>query len=113
VLVELNGPARILRNEQSSANHWIALALDSGLASFGSEIEVTAVINGASVTQRRVLSPTRSYLTQCEPWARFGLGDALQVDRVVVRLPDGRVMESGPMAVNQQKEIRTVQNGAE
>jgi len=37
----------------------------------------------------------------------------LQVDRVVVRLPDGRVMESGPMAVNQQKEIRTVQNGAE
>ena len=113
VLVELNGPARILLNEQSSANHWIALALDSGLARFGSEIEVTAVINGASVTQRRVLSPTRSYLTQCEPWARFGLGDASQVDRVVVRLPDGRVMESGPMAVNQQKEIRTVQNGAE
>jgi hypothetical protein len=40
-----------------------------------------------------VVSPTRSYLSQCEPVARFGIGDATRIDRVVVRWSDGLTAE--------------------
>jgi len=92
VLVELGGRARVLRNDQATGHHWIAVAVDAGALAgrvFGSEIEVDAVIGGKPVTQRRVLSPTRSYLSQCEPVARFGLGDAATVTEIRVRAADG------------------------
>ena len=47
------------------------------------------MIRGRSIVQRRVLSPTRSYLSQCEPVARFGLGDARGKVLVKVHFPNG------------------------
>jgi len=91
VLVDLGGRARVLVNEQKTGHHWLAVECDSARG-FGAEIEVTATIGGREVVQRRVLSPTRSYLSQCEPVARFGLGDAAVATRVQVRLTDGRVL---------------------
>ena len=91
VLVDLGGRARVLVNEQKTGHHWLAVECDSALG-FGAEVEVTAAIGGREVVQRRVLSPTRSYLSQCEPVARFGLGDAAVAARVQVRLTDGRVL---------------------
>ena len=88
VLVDLGGRARVLLNEQRTANNWIAIALDDA-AAFGAEIEVEAMIGGRMVTQRRTLSPTRSYLSQCEPVARFGLGDARGKVLVKVHFPNG------------------------
>ena len=92
VLVDLAGHARVLLNEQRTANHWIAIAPDAPCA-IGAEVEITATIRGTPVTQRRVVSPTRSYLSQCEPVARFGIGDATRIDRVVVRWSDGLTAE--------------------
>jgi hypothetical protein len=92
VLVDLGGRARVLVNEQKTGHHWLAVECDSARG-FGAEIEVTATIGGREVVQRRVLSPTRSYLSQCEPVARFGLGDAAVAARVHVRLTDGRVLQ--------------------
>jgi len=92
VLVDLGGKARILRNDQRTGHNWIAIGL-ADPAAFGAEIEVEATIRGKLVVQRRVLSPTRSYLAQNEPVASFGLGDATEAARVAVRLPNGAVRE--------------------
>ncbi|MFM7260340.1 MAG: CRTAC1 family protein [bacterium] len=79
VLVDLNGPARVLRNDQRTHHGWIAI-VPEGPGAIGAEVEIDVVIDAASpeqtITQRRVVSPTRSYQSQCEPVARFGLGDA-------------------------------------
>jgi hypothetical protein len=78
----------VLVNEQRTGNNWIAIGLLDP-ASFGAEITVAATIAGKQVVQRRVLSPTRSYLSQNEPVARFGLGDAKGTVRVDINFPSG------------------------
>jgi len=98
VEVHLGGRARILRNDQRTGNHWIALALDGGShpgRALGAEIEVdvdaTKERDDSVHTQRRALTPTRSYLSQNEPIARFGLGAATEIREVRVRTTDGDV----------------------
>ena len=105
VLVDLGGRARVLLNEQRTGNSWIAITLEDS-AAFGAEIEVEATIRGRSVVQRRVLSPTRSYLSQCEPVARFGLGDASEAVRVTARLPDGSTREWRGLAAGKSHMLR-------
>ncbi len=101
VLVELGGRARVLRNEQRTGHHWLAVECDPALG-YGAEVEVTATIGGREVVQRRVLSPTRSYLAQCEPVARFGLGDATSATRVTVRLADRTVRRFDNVAADRR-----------
>jgi hypothetical protein len=108
VLVDLAGRARVLVNEQRTGNSWIAIGLLDP-ASFGTEVTVTAEINGKPVVQRRVLSPTRSYLSQNEPVARFGLGDAIEAARVAVRLPNGAVREWKGLAAGQRHALRVTE----
>jgi hypothetical protein len=43
-----------------------------------------------NLVQRRIISPTRSYLSQCELPATFGLGGSTTVKRLVVRWPSGK-----------------------
>ena len=105
VLVDLGGSARVLLNEQRTGSSWIAITLEDA-AAFGAEIEVEAMIRGRSVVQRRVLSPTRSYLSQCEPVARFGLGDASEAVRVTARLPDGSTREWRGLAAGKSHMLR-------
>ena len=88
VLVELGGPARVLVNAQSTGNRWLAVR-----APIGSEVEVTLEVGGAQRVLRREVRPTRSYLSQCEPVARFGLGTAASAQFVRVKSSDGRVRE--------------------
>ena len=65
-----------------------------GLLSVGAEL--VAIIDGRTVIRR--IMPTRSYLSQVEPVAVFGLGDADAIDRLEIRWPDGVVTEvDGPI----------------
>ena len=98
VLTDLGSAPRVLVNQQTRGNHWIAIALNSGNKpgrALSAEVEIDAVIGGVfgerKVTQRRTISPTRSYLSQCEAVAHFGLGQATRVDEVRVRSSDGVV----------------------
>lgn len=88
VLVELGGPARVLVNTQSTGNAWIAVR-----APIGSVVEVTVETGGVARILHREVRPTRSYLSQCEPVARFGLGRAAAAQLVRVKFPDGRTRE--------------------
>lgn len=75
VVTDLGGAARVLLNERHGGGNWIVLA-STHPAHWSAEFEITATIAGATVVQRRSLSPTRSYLSQCESAAHIGLGDA-------------------------------------
>ena len=83
VIVNLGGAARVLRNEQRSGNAWIKVSPSAADApaqpSAGAEVEVMWLIDdGAGApTQRlvrRIMSPTRSYLSQCADEVIVGLG---------------------------------------
>ena len=97
VLVDLSGKARILRNEQSTEHRWIAID-----GPFGTEVEIVATAASGPLVQRRVITPTRSYLAQCEPVARFGLGPAAAVDAIRARFPDGSTREWTQVAANRR-----------
>ena len=100
VVTDLGGAARILLNEQRGGGNWLVLA-STDPAHWSAEFEITATIAGATVVQRPSLSPTRSYLSQCEPAAHVGLGDAASA---VVRMrgPDGTWRDLGGFAANQR-----------
>ena len=88
LVLQVGGPPRLLRNEQSTGHHWlrIALAADgSNRHGIGAWIELQA----GGVTQRRQVMPTSSYLSQVELPVTFGLGDTDRVEHLVIRWPDG------------------------
>jgi len=95
VLVELGGPARILLNWQATGNRWIAVR-----APIGSEVELMLDTGGSQRIVRREVRPTRSYLAQCEPVARFGLGATGNALLLRVKFPDGRTREWKNVAAN-------------
>lgn len=88
VLTANRGKPRVLRNDQARANHWLRLKLVDTWGSreaIGAIVEVTA----GGVTQRRLVMPTRGYLSQSELPVTFGLGSHATAERVRIVWPDG------------------------
>ncbi|AHE98113.1 CRTAC1 family protein [Thioalkalivibrio paradoxus] len=102
LIVTQNGrPAVLLRNDQDQGHHWLRVRLvgtQSNRDAIGAEVRLTA----GGETQRRLVSPTRSYLAQVELPVTFGLGDHDTVDRLEIRWPSGVVQEVEVSAVNRQ-----------
>ncbi len=94
----------LLRNDQDRGHHWLRVAL-TGKAlnreAIGARLELTA----AGVTQRREVMPSRSYQSQSERPATFGLGDATAIDALRVIWPDGSVQEVAVEGVDRLLEI--------
>ncbi len=87
VMAQAGGPVALLRND-AAKGHWLQIELvgsPGNPSAIGAQIELTA----AGKTQRRLISPTRSYLSQCDGAAHFGLGSATNVERLSIRWPDG------------------------
>ncbi|MEZ6068201.1 MAG: CRTAC1 family protein [Planctomycetaceae bacterium] len=85
VLMNCGGRPRLLRNEQQLGHHWLRVRLQ-GANTIGAMVEVD--VDGR--TLRRSIMPTRSYLSQSEAVATFGLGDSTTIPSVRVIWPDGR-----------------------
>ena len=88
VLTQVNGPPLLLRNAAPENQHWLRCQLNAGPGNphaIGAVVEVSA----GGMTQRRTIMPTRSYLSQCEPVATFGLGVHDSIDEVKIIWPDG------------------------
>jgi hypothetical protein len=101
VLVSLDRAPRILRNDQETGHRWLAVE-PRGRGSVGAEVEIEwAGEDGRARVARRIVSPTRSYLSQCEPVARFGLGGATRAEVVRVRFADGATVERREVAGDQ------------
>lgn len=97
VIVTTGQKPRLLRNEQRQQHHWlrVLLAGNEGL-SIGALIEVET----ADATYRHRVSPTRSYQSQVEAPATFGLGSENSVKRVVVHWNNGEQTEITSPAVD-------------
>ncbi len=105
VLIANSGIPRVLRNDQTLGNNWIRLHLEGSGASnrnaYGAEVQLQI----GDKIQRRTVSTTRSYLSQCEPTLTFGLGKATQIDRVTIRWPDGKSQVLESPKINQLHQI--------
>jgi len=88
VLTQVGRPPLLLRNDQSLKHHWLRVRLEGGgmnTDALGARLELEA----GGERQVRYLTATRSYQSQSEVVATFGLGEASAVDALTVIWPDG------------------------
>jgi hypothetical protein len=100
-----NSPARLLRNENRTGNHWLRLQLigkQSNRSAIGTRVRVR--VGDRALTQ--TIKGASSYLSQSDHRLLFGLGRARQVDAVEIQWPGGLVETLGPVAVNRSLTIR-------
>jgi hypothetical protein len=88
VLTENGGPARLLRNEGRTGNHWIRLTLEGdGIRTNTSAIGARVKLKAGGKVQHREVTSARGYLSQSELTLTFGLGKATKVDEVEILWP--------------------------
>ncbi len=105
VLVASGGSPKILRNDRKNNNNWLRVKLtgpdNANRDAYGAIIELTA----DGVKQKRIITASRSYLSQCETIATFGLGSASQVEQMTITWPDGSKQTIVAPEINQLVEV--------
>ncbi len=87
-----NGPAYLLRNDQTSGNRSIRFRL-IGTKSNRDGIGARVKLFAGGIMQSRLVRSGSSYLSQSELPLTFGLGNNDVVERIVVDWPSGRSEE--------------------
>ncbi len=90
LVMNMNEPPSLLRNEYAGKNHWLELQLE-GSASNRSAIGalVTVKVNGRSST--RALLSQSSYYSHDDVRLHFGLGSSVVAESIAIRWPSGTV----------------------
>ena len=89
VIITQNGQRAVLfRNEQTLGHHWLRVRL-TGNGSNRNAIGAVVELSVDGVTQRRMVMPTRSYLSQSELPVTFGLGNGSAAHELHITWPDG------------------------
>lgn len=88
-LTDNGGPARLLKNEGGTGNHWVRLLLEGDPKKKVNRDAIGAVVTltAGGKTQVRHVSTARGYLSQSEFPITFGLGKTDKIDRVEIRWP--------------------------
>ena len=92
VITQVGARAVLLRNDQQLGHHWLQVRLVGDRVNrdgIGAWVEAVT----ATHRQRRLLMPTRSYLSQVEMAVTFGLGESATVHTLRVQWPDGSIQE--------------------
>jgi hypothetical protein len=100
LITATKGPPRLLRNDQNLGHHWLRVTLvgrTCNASAIGSLVEAHA----GDVVQRRMVNPSRSYMSQVELPITFGLGGASRVDQLIVHWPDGTTQVLEDVAADQ------------
>ena len=104
LIMNVNEPPALLRNDAPSSNHWIKIRLE-GVKSNRSAIGARVVARyGGKVQAQEVLSQS-SYLSASDPRLHFGLGASTKVD-IEVRWPLGLVAKYPSISADQFITIR-------
>ena len=88
LVTQLNGPAKLFRNDQKLGHSWVRVKLvgkKSNRNAIGASVKVRV---GNRVFSQQVM-PTRGYLSQSELPVTIGLGKAHKIDDVQIFWPDG------------------------
>jgi hypothetical protein len=99
VLTSVKGAPRLLRNDLKRGHHWLRLTLQ-GTRSNRDAIGAVVEVRVGGETLRRMVMPTRGYLSQSELPITIGLGDRTRVDEVRVKWPDGSVQQVRDVTVD-------------
>ncbi|MCB9463943.1 MAG: CRTAC1 family protein [Candidatus Eisenbacteria bacterium] len=89
VFTQASGPPMLLRNDQDLGHHWLRVELRDESSKNRYGVGADVFLHAGDETQRQRVQPTRSYLSQSEPVATFGLGPDTQIDSIEIRWPDG------------------------
>jgi hypothetical protein len=101
-LTSNGGPARLLRCEGGTGNHWVRLVLKGdGVHSNRSAIGAVVTVKAGDQVLRREVLAGRGYLSQSELPLTIGIGKATKVDSVTIRWPGRDVGE--PQVVTEVK----------
>ena len=96
VLTQVDGRPLVLRNDASTGRS-VQVRLDGPVGNpDGIGAELVGVVGDRRLVRR--IMPTRSYLSQVEPVAVFGLAESEALDSLEIRWPDGEVTSiEGPI----------------
>jgi hypothetical protein len=92
LVINMNDRPSLYRNEGGNRNHWITFRLEgarSNRDAIGARVEIQA----AGKRQIQEVRSGGSYLSNNDVRVHFGLGNALRVDRVLIRWPNGNTEE--------------------
>ena len=90
LVMNMNEPPSLLRNDYSGGNNWIDVVL-RGRASNRSAIGATVIVSAAGKRQARAVLSQSSYYSHDDLRLHFGVGSATRVDEIEVRWPNGQV----------------------
>jgi len=105
VIATSGGPPRLLRNDQRLGHHWLRVSLVGRGGNPGALGAALALTRAGRVQSWRVW-PTRSYQSQCELPATFGLGDSTDTGTLTIRWPDGTTTEHKGLEADRLHVIR-------
>ena len=88
LIMNMNEPPSLLRNNLRSTNGWIELALE-GTRSNRSAIGAIAVVTAGGTTQARTVLSQSSYYSHDDLRLHFGLGGSHTIDKIEVTWPAG------------------------
>ena len=89
LVMNMNEPPSLIRADISTANHWLKVKLtgvDSNRTSIGARVDVRS----GDRTQSQEVQSQTSYYSVNDFRLHFGLGAALEADRLTVRWPSGK-----------------------
>jgi len=105
ILTQVAGPPLLLKNELNTGHHWLRVTLE-GRSPNTAAIGASVMLDAGGQRQYRNVMPTRSYLSQVELPLTFGLGDAIEIDRLVIRWPDGEETTLTGLAPDRHHRVR-------
>jgi hypothetical protein len=97
----------VLFNNNGGSNNWIVFNLEgviSNRSAIGAIINLKAVIDGNPVWQIRKVAGQNGYCGQ-NLQVHFGLGDATQIDSLVIQWPSGIIQKVDGININQYNEV--------
>ena len=100
LVVNNEGPARLLRNEVGNARSWLIVDLCGGGVFDRSAIGARVTVEAGGRISSRDVRPAYSFAVANDSRVHFGLGDAERVETLEVRWPDGTVTERTGIDVN-------------
>ncbi len=104
LVMNLNGPAKLLRNDGGNRNNWLIVAPKVARSKIDALCARVTVTVGEMQMIQEVLG-ANGYLSQSDPRAHFGLARAGQADKVEIRWPDGTVTSMADVEANQMIEV--------
>jgi hypothetical protein len=90
LMVDEEGPPRLLHNEDRGHNHWIGIRLE-GVKCNRDGIGARVTVTAGGKTYLRDQQLAGGYLSAHDPRLHFGLGQARAIDKITVRWPNGHV----------------------